>query len=453
MKRSPSPPSVDSLPRQYVAATALFVVLVLAIIFLFGHLIAGSLSRRYLEDVLISGRDEAHDLAEEIGGAGPQYFDVLEKRQELLVRALEGGAPERKVWESIEVMDREGRVVYTSRFQATETVPVEQLSHLELAGAFSDQEVVETDNAYRITVPMAEVGTVVVSVSKGRLAEKVGRLRGELLRQTTLVASVTLITLVIAFVLIWRMTQRTRRLELQRLEAEEMAGLGVLAANLAHEIRNPLNSINLNLELLEEDLAGGTVDAGVSIVETRREVGRLARLVNDFLTYARPTAPSLEPISTTRLLGDVLDFLREEARRLGVHLRLSPTSEDLTVRGDAAQLRQVLLNLVLNAAQAVEELPADRRVVEIGARLVAGETSAVELVVRDRGNGVPPDELAKVKAAFYTRRRGGTGLGLAIADRIVAAHGGHVELVNLEPSGFEARVSLPAANGGGKMPS
>lgn len=450
LKDQVSRSAADSLPRQYVAATAVFVLLVSAIIFLFGHLIAGSLSRQYLEDVLISGRDEARELAEEIAGSGAQEFDVFEKRQELLVKTLEG-SPERKIWESIEVVDREGRVVYTSQFQATESVPVEQISHLELSGAFGDQEVVETDNSYRITVPMGEVGSVVVSVSKGRLAEKVGRLRGELLRQTAQVASVTLITLVVAFVLIWRMIQRTRRLEIERREAEELADLGVLAANLAHEIRNPLNSINLNLELLEEDLGGDAEEASASIIETRREVGRLASLVNDFLTYARPTPPSLGQISTGRLVGDVLQFLREEVRQLGVHLRASPDTEDLAITADGGQLRQVLLNLVLNAAQAVGDLPPERRVVEIGSRTVNGEAPMVELSVRDRGNGVPAEELDRVRTAFYTKRRGGTGLGLAIADRIVEAHGGRIELVNLEPSGFEARVFLPLPGGGGKM--
>ena len=115
---------------------------------------------------------------------------------------------------------------------------------------------------------------------------------------------------------------------------------------------------------------------------------------------------------------------------------------------DDAQLRQVVLNLVLNAIQAVSGLAAERRVVELTA--VDGD-SQVSVVVRDRGDGVPDVELMRVRRAFYTRRRGGTGLGLAIAERFAEAQGGWIELENLLPVGFEARVVLPTCDSGVKM--
>ena len=107
---------------------------------------------------------------------------------------------------------------------------------------------------------------------------------------------------------------------------------------------------------------------------------------------------------------------------------------------DEAQVRQVLLNLVLNAVQAVRSLPPDRRIVELDAE---EEQQSVALVVRDRGEGIPPEEMERVRKAFYTRRRGGSGLGLAIAERFIEGQGGHIGLVNLKPCGFEARVVLP----------
>ena len=125
---------------------------------------------------------------------------------------------------------------------------------------------------------------------------------------------------------------------------------------------------------------------------------------------------------------------------MGVHLRIAPGLPMVAVLSDEPQLRQVLLNLVLNAAQAVREMAADRRVVELDAE---ARPDLVAMVVRDRGDGIPPDEMDRVRRAFYTRRRGGSGLGLAIAERFVEAQGGHIELENLEPHGFEARVVLP----------
>jgi len=219
-----------------------------------------------------------------------------------------------------------------------------------------------------------------------------------------------------------------------------MAALGALAANLAHEIRNPLNSINLNLELLDEDLPQEGRSARESLASTRAEVGRLAKLVSDFLTYARPSEPEMGPVRVDAMLADIGEFLTAEARGMGVHLRVLPGLPGVSVTSDEAQVRQVLLNLVLNAVQAVRSLPPDRRVVELDAD---EKRQTVAFVVRDRGDGIPPDEMDRVRKAFYTRRRGGSGLGLAIAERFIEAQGGHIDLVNLEPHGFEARVVLP----------
>ncbi|MFV2072488.1 MAG: PAS domain-containing sensor histidine kinase [Thermoanaerobaculales bacterium] len=436
-----------SLQRQFAAATAVLLILMLGIIFLYGHLIAGSLSRRYLEDTLAGGRAEALRIADELGGAEVKDFDVLERRREVLERTLEGD-PRRRIWESIEVTDSEGKVVFSTVRQSTEKLPEAMAEDLQLRGALSDQAVTETDKPYTISVPLGEIGNVVLNVNRAQVAERVARLRGELLAQTVTLASLTVITLVAAFILVWFLVQRAHRLEAARHEAEEMADLGALAANLAHEIRNPLNSINLNLELLNEDLLEDTAGARASLATTRREVGRLARLVSDFLSYARPTRPDLEPVRMDAMLTEVRDFLCAEAKNEGVHLRVSPGLPVVEVRCDEAQLRQVLFNLVLNAVQAVSSLAADRRVVELAAEQ---RPESLALIVRDRGDGIPERELGQVCRAFYTRRRGGTGLGLAIAERFVESQGGQIELENLEPNGFEARVVLPIDKDNVKM--
>jgi signal transduction histidine kinase len=427
------------LRRQYSVAAGIFLLLVLGIIFLFGHLIAGSLSRRYLEDVLAGGRAEARRIAAELGGAEVKELDVVETRREVLTRTLEGD-PERRIWQSIEVTDSEGKVVYSSRSESTEEIPEALANDLQFQGMLSDEDVIETENPYRISVPLGEVGSVVLNVDRAEVAERVSDLRGDLLSQTIVIAVLTLGTLLLAFAFVWFLIQRTRRLEAERFEAEEMAALGALAANLAHEIRNPLNSINLNLELLDEDLADDGQSARESLASTRAEVGRLAKLVSDFLTYARPSEPDLGSVRVDAMLTEVGEFLGAEARSMGVHLRIAPGIPTISVASDEAQVRQVMLNLVLNAVQAVHALPADRRVVELDAD---EELDSVALVVRDRGDGIPSDEMERVRKAFYTKRRGGSGLGLAIAERFIEAQGGHIDLVNLDPHGFEARIVLP----------
>ncbi len=441
----------EVLQRQYVAVTVTLAVLVLGIIFLFGHLISRSLSRHYLETVLITGQEEAEQLAQEMsddGGNTVGLYDVVEKRREVIQRRLEGLA-RKLVFTSITVTDAKGRIVYQADIRSREMVPAQFVEkNLDVGTDLSDSVVRETENSYQIPAPIGSVGEVVLTVSKGQLADRISKVRKQLLRQTMTVAGVTLITLLVAFAFVWHLIQRTQRLEMERREAEELASLGALAANLAHEIRNPLNSINLNLELLEEDLEGGVAEAAASLASTRKEVGRLARLVTDFLTYARPNSMKTEPVRVDTLVREVVTFLKPEARRAGVHLRALDPLPDVEVLGDEGQVRQVLINLVLNAIQALEGLEAERRVVEVTVEL---KEEYIHLVVLDRGDGVPEDQLGKVTTAFYTRRPGGTGLGLAIAERVARNHGGWIELENLDPHGFVARVVLPWFMGSGKM--
>ena len=203
-----------SLRLQYAAAAGVFLVLILGIVFLFGHLISGSLSRRYLEDVLAGGREEARRIAAELGGAEVKELDVIENRREVLSRTLEGD-PERRIWKSIEVTDSDGKVIYSSQSQSTEEIPEALASDLQLRGTLSDEAVVETENPYRISVPLGEVGNVVLNVDRTQVAERVSKLRGDLLSQTITIAILTLATLGFAWAFVWYLIQRTRRLEAQ----------------------------------------------------------------------------------------------------------------------------------------------------------------------------------------------------------------------------------------------
>ncbi len=439
-----------SFRRRYAAATVVFVVLVLAIIFVFGHLIAGSLSQRYLEDLLLSSRQDAERIADQLGDGEALAIDLegTSHTREELYKTLDGVAQRRMV-EFVEVFDKDGNVVFTSEFTSTEDIPGTEIDHLEIKGGVSDRQVTEVENAFRIAVPIGEVGEVVMHLSRNELTGRVSHLRRELLGSTVVAAGLTLLTLVIAFGLIWVLIQRTRKLEARNRHEQEMATLGTLAANLAHEIRNPLNSINLNLELVEEDLQGGTAEsAAVSLADTRSEVNRLGRLVSDFLTYARPSDVFFEVVDLADLVVGVRDFLAAESLERGVGLRLKVAPEEIVVRGDNGQLRQVLMNLVLNAVEAVENLDTDRRLVNL---VVETCEDQAEVAIRDLGDGVAEEELERIRDAFFTKRRGGSGLGLAIAERVIDAHGGRLTLENLNPSGFEARVILPLSTEDDKM--
>jgi signal transduction histidine kinase len=429
---------VDSgrrLRRQYLVAAAIFAVLLAGTFASFAHLLIQQLSRSYMEDVLLSGKAQAEELARQLKGGGNLY-KVIETRREALAQ-LSAALARQDVVDSIQVFDNRGKLVYQTSTRTEGYSGGFPEGNVELMVPVSPEKVVETHSEYQIRVPLnQDVGTVVVGLSKSAMAARIAILRRQLLLHTAVSGGVGLAVLLGAVGFIWHLVQRNAQLERHRRTDEELAALGSLAANLAHEIRNPLNALSINLELLEEDLEARKTK--VDTVEfARREVGRLSRLVNDFLVYARPAAPAMEEFNGEELLADVSAVLAPTCDRFGVRLQVE--GSEVRVRGDRGQLSQVLVNLALNAVQAMDGSPSR----ELALRAAANEDASVLLEVTDTGPGIPAPELRRVREAFYTRRKGGTGLGLAIADRIVNAHHGRLELVNRPEGGLAARVTLP----------
>lgn len=426
--------------RQYLLIAGVFALLFLLAFGLFAQLTISQLSRSYLEDVLLSGRAQAEELAKELAGDASVY-QVVERKREALQK-LSASLARKEVVESLEVYDERGRLVWrtTTRSEGVpggfpepgaEFVPLPESEH-----------VVESHASYQIRVPVKELATVVVSISKPALEERIGVLRQRLLRRTLAAFGTTLALMAGSLAFIGHLIRRNAQLEARRQRDRELATLGVLAANLAHEIRNPLNALSIHLDLVAEEL--GKEGEGVAWAETgqavalaKKEVQRLRKLVADFLQYARPSPPQKELVDVPVLLAEIRLLLAPECQRRGVELEVEAAGG--TLPADRGQLTQVLLNLGLNALQAMDGAPVRRL------RLAASrQGERWVLQVEDTGCGIPEQELPKVKEAFYSTRKGGTGLGLAIADRIVAAHGGELVLRNRPEGGLAAHVILPA---------
>lgn len=217
-----------------------------------------------------------------------------------------------------------------------------------------------------------------------------------------------------------------------------------IAAGIAHEVRNPLNALQINLGILEQEISEIVPDRTGHIFEV---IGRIAselrsldNFVAEFLRFARPPRPALETVAVRPLLEDLVTFIGPECARKGVTLSLRLEAEPDTLLADRLQLKHAVLNLVLNALQATPE--GGEIVVE-----AAGHGRSLDIVVRDSGEGMPAEVLAQAFDAFFTTREGGTGLGLPIARRIAEAHGGTVAIRSGAGEGTAATLSLPAASG------
>ena len=228
--------------------------------------------------------------------------------------------------------------------------------------------------------------------------------------------------------------------------AETYAEFAALVGGLAHEIRNPLSTIRLNMELLAEDFE--TTDpesptkqrdrrAKAKIDLVRQECDRLQKLLGDFLDFARQESLTPEPGSLNVEVEQLLDFFAPQARDGGVEIVRYLDPELPTVRLDRETFRSAVLNLLLNAVQAMEG----------GGQLVvrtrpSGLGVVLELI--DTGPGMDAETLAKVFRAFYTTKQGGSGLGLPTARKIVEAHGGTIDIESAPGRGTKVTIWLPA---------
>jgi signal transduction histidine kinase len=212
--------------------------------------------------------------------------------------------------------------------------------------------------------------------------------------------------------------------------------LDLVATGIAHEVRNPLNAVQLNLHILADELRA--LDPSLSLVtilgRIASEVGQIDRFVSDFLRYARPVRLTREPLHVQGLVADLGAILVGHAARSGVRVEVTGQSSAV-VDGDGLQLRQALTNVALNAVEV-----SSRGGTVVIALADHGATVAID--VHDAGPALPPEATARAFEPFAAWRDGATGLALAIARRIVEAHGG--TLVMVPAGGNCAKMRLPA---------
>lgn len=259
----------------------------------------------------------------------------------------------------------------------------------------------------------------------------------------------------LAVVVARRLEQRVRRAERRARSAERMAEIGAMTGGLAHEIKNPLSSIGLNAQLLAEGLADLRAEPEESarltrrVQALRREADRLRDILQDFLDFAGQVKLARERADLNVVVDELSDFFLPQAEAAGVRLRTELAAEPLWSSVDAPHLKQALLNLMINATQAMEKSRGDGEV-NGGARELILRTEAgreegrpvCRVHVIDTGPGIPGDRLESIFQPYFTTKAGGSGLGLPTARRLVEEHGGRIEAHTEEGKGTDFVVTL-----------
>lgn len=232
-------------------------------------------------------------------------------------------------------------------------------------------------------------------------------------------------------------------LEQRVLVAEKLGALHTLSAGLAHELRNPLSALDLNLHLLEEAMKerGGLVsEVGHYLQVVNAECRRLSVILDNFMKFARPTSIGLHAVDMRTVIAQITALMQFEAQERKIRLQEQVDEGLPSVCGDETQLSQVLVNILVNAFQA---MPDGGHCSIVAREQRTTDQHRVEIVVSDTGMGIKKQDLSRLFEPFYTTKAGGTGLGLAIAYRIMQDHGGTIQVSSIPGSGTTVALHLP----------
>ncbi len=241
---------------------------------------------------------------------------------------------------------------------------------------------------------------------------------------------------------------RLEQSEHEAMRAEQLATVGQLAAGLAHELRNPLTAMRLLVESGREAGGGGRLE-GHDLEVLDEESNRLEKLVESFLDFARPPKLEKAKLDARALVNQTMHVVAAPARQRGATIDWPQPGEPVTIEADPVQMRQVVLNLLLNALDAAGE--NGRVTVEVDRAdhdedsVHAGSAPHVDIRISDNGPGVPDDMKEKIFEPFVSSKEVGMGLGLAVSQRIVEAHGGQITVTDNPGGGARFTISLPTA--------
>jgi signal transduction histidine kinase len=235
-----------------------------------------------------------------------------------------------------------------------------------------------------------------------------------------------------------RVEERTRQLmvvQRQLMRAEKLAAIGTLAAGIAHEVNNPLQPILMNLETMLEDMEAGKPVHRDDVYHSYEQVVRISGLVRRLLDLARPERHDMELFDLNTLVEDVIALTSKQLEHTHVNIRWTPGKVP-SILGNADQLKQVILNLVVNARDAMPN----------GGTLTLRtmyDGGSAALLVEDTGMGIAPEMIEKIFDPFYTTKPEGTGLGLSLSHQIIEGHGGQFEVSSTLGKGTQFRIILP----------
>lgn len=296
---------------------------------------------------------------------------------------------------------------------------------------------------FPITVNDQTVGHVLIGLSAQPSVGRIEMLGNQITKSLAAMVLIVFAVLLSTIVLVYYAFRRQMDLQQRTTESEHMASVGALASGLAHEIRNPLHAMNLHLQVALEDMESNDFDpqdATNSLSRVQNQIEHLNGIVTTFLNASSPLRMEMQEVHLDRVVNELASFMQPDLDAHGIKLKVEVPA-GMIVRGDSGAIRQVMLNLLLNAQQALGKV--EERRIRISTER---ERRTLRLYVDDSGPGLPKGEEDSICRRFITKRAGGTGFGLAIARRIMEGHQGRIWATRSPLGGARLILEFPAAS-------
>lgn len=243
-------------------------------------------------------------------------------------------------------------------------------------------------------------------------------------------------------VFVLRDITRIEKLEDMAKRTEKFAAMGEMAANIAHEIRNPLGSIELFASLLLKNLQEKKDQERV--IHIISSVKNVDNKISNLLMFTRKQSPQMKKISLRHILTEVIDFSKQIMQQGGIDISVKYDGDQSCIEGDADMIKQVFLNIILNAQQAMPDGGVlNIKTITSSGGIIPAESSVVEIIFQDSGPGIPEENLSRIFDPFFSTKQDGAGLGLAIVHNIVSTHNGSINVENSLRGGAIVNISFP----------
>jgi len=431
-----------SVIRSVVLFSGIFLALALCAFYLINAYLPEFLQQKYIS----RSRELAHVISQSM-----QNQSLSTPHETMVRRMVELNFPEERNYVQIVIRDRTGKPTLVEGAEnsppltellkrkdeeeepaGNEPSKISQISHNNVAYYKISSPIVQGDS---------KIGEVVVGFSKKYITDRVEINRAQLSQLVYAVSLSFIILLILFFYFFMRLFFKYKQSESRAESFKRMAYVGEMSSGLAHEIRNPLNLMSINLQLMRESLLEADyekVEKKISLLESAKD--HAARILTEFIGFSRVRARAPEEFALSALLDEVLGCVRDAARERSIALAGTCDPPALRVYLDRLELRLVLNNLALNAIESCQD--SAEKQVKI---TCAGKRHDVHITVEDTGCGMDEFTLQNIFIPFFSKKHGGTGLGLAVVRRIAEENGWAIDCASQPNKGTTFTVLLSGA--------